>query len=61
MKNLKKIREGKRPRMTREQLCVATDIPFVTLKAYELDQRNPKLVRAKKLAEALGVSIDDLG
>lgn len=59
MKNLMKIRKKKK--MTREQLCVAADIPYVTLKAYELNRRNPKLVRAKKLAEALGVSIEDLG
>jgi len=47
--------------MTREELCVATGIKYLTLKSYELKQREPKVPTARKLAEALGVTIEDLG
>jgi transcriptional regulator with XRE-family HTH domain len=59
MENLQKIREQKG--MTREQLCVKADVKYLTLRAYELKYRNPKLDAAKRLAEVLGVSIEDLG
>ena len=59
MKNLANIR--KRKKMTREELCVATGVPYLTLRAYEQGVREPKVGTARKFAEALGVTIEDLG
>jgi len=47
--------------MTREELCVAAKVKYLTLKSYELEQRYPKVPTARALAAALGVSIEELG
>lgn len=59
MKHIAKFRKKKN--MTREELAVATQIPFDTLKGYELGVRNPKTERALILAKVLGVTIEELG
>ena len=58
MKNLKKIREKKG--LTREQLAVAASVNYHTLVAYEANRRIATLERAARIAEVLGVPIEDL-
>ena len=59
MKNLKEIRIKKK--MTREELCVAADVKYLTLRAYENQVREPKVSTARSLARALDVTVEELG
>jgi transcriptional regulator with XRE-family HTH domain len=46
--------------MTQKALADASGVPLPTLRDFEQNKRNPLLGNAKKLAKALGVSIDQL-
>jgi transcriptional regulator with XRE-family HTH domain len=46
--------------LTQATLADASGIPLPTLRDYEQGKRDPLLSNAKKLARALGVSIDEL-
>lgn len=56
--NLKEIRKSKG--MTQEALARAANIHRITISKYEAGKVDPSLDNAGKLAEALGVKIDDL-
>lgn len=57
---LKEMR--KRAGMTQQQLADASDIPIGTIQGYEQGRRTPQTVEyASRLANALGVPIDQLG
>ena len=56
--NLKQIRMSRM--MTQEELSKATGINRVTIAKYEAGIIDPTVDKAKKLAETLGVTIDEL-
>lgn len=56
--NLKDIREQRG--LTQEALARATNIHRVTIAKYETGEVDPKIENALKLAEALGVTVDEL-
>ncbi len=58
-KNIKRLRQGKG--ISQDKLSKLADISLNTVVKIELDQNpNPTLETIKKLAKALGVSLDDL-
>ena len=56
--NLKRIRMSQL--MTQEELAKATGINRVTIAKYEAGTMDPTSEKAKKLADTLGVTIDEL-
>lgn len=58
MKNLKRIREEKG--LTREQLAVASKVSHGSIVAYETGKRRVTLEYAARIANVLGVPIEDL-
>jgi transcriptional regulator with XRE-family HTH domain len=58
MKNLKRIREKKG--MTQEELAFKSQVKYGTLISYETGKRVATLERAARIAEVLGVPIEDL-
>ena len=56
--NLQAIRESLG--MSREELCVKANIGHSSVCAYECQRRKPKPSTAKRLATALGVSVQEL-
>ena len=56
--NLKELRMSKN--MTQDILAQKTDITKASLSNYERDKRKPNYPVAKRLAEALGVTVDYL-
>lgn len=58
MKNLKQIRED--AGMSLEELAYKAEVKFHTLVAYEDCKRNAPLEPAARIAEVLGVPIEDL-
>lgn len=55
---IQRLRKAKR--MTQEALATATSIPVASIRNYEQDHRKPKTDSLRKLAIALGVTLDDL-
>lgn len=53
---LKRLRKDRG--LTQEQLAEATGIPLTSLRNYEQDHREPRLDQARRIAVALGVSLD---
>jgi len=49
-----------RKKMTLEQLSKASGVSRVSINRYELGERSPNVYIAKKLADALGCTIEDL-
>lgn len=49
-----------RKKMTLEQLSKASGVSRVSINRYELGERSPNIFIAKKLADALGCTIEDL-
>lgn len=58
MSQLKQIREGKGLR--REQVAAAAGISLQYVRDLEDDKSNPSLPIARKVAAALGVTVDDV-
>ena len=58
MKNLREIR--KRMGMTQEMLSAFTGVNRVSIAKYETGKTEPSLKTAEKLANALGVTVDEL-
>lgn len=56
--NLKAVRKARG--MTQQELADAANINRVTIAKYELGQIDPTLESARKMADALGVTIDEL-
>lgn len=56
--NLRAIRETRG--LTQNELAEATKIHRVTIAKYEKGLVDPTLENAKKMADALGVTVDDL-
>ena len=56
--NLKQIRMSRL--MTQAELANATGINRVTIAKYEAGTMDPTIEKAKKLADTLGVTIDEL-
>ena len=56
--NLKRIREEKG--MTQGDICRALDIDRGFISSIENGKRNPTLSTIKKIADAVGVSVDEL-
>jgi transcriptional regulator with XRE-family HTH domain len=46
--------------MSQPALAAAARVPVATLRNWEQDRREPKLYTAARVAEALGVSLDEL-
>ena len=57
-KNIKEIREANK--MTQFELAETLKLSVHTISKYEQGQRQPKIDQLKKIAEALGVSLDEL-
>jgi transcriptional regulator with XRE-family HTH domain len=55
---LKELRQQKG--LTQTALADASGVPLGTIRDYEQDKREPLLSNARKLAAALGVSLDKL-
>lgn len=55
---LKEMRIKKK--MTLEELSKASGVSRVSINRYELGERSPNVYIAKKLADALGCTIEDL-
>ena len=47
-------------KMTLEELSKASGVSRVSINRYELGERSPNIFIAKKLADALGCTIEDL-
>ena len=58
MNRIKEIRKAKKMRL--RELSAATGIAIQTISRYELYQNRLPLERAMKIAEALGVSVEEL-
>lgn len=56
--NLKAVRKARG--MTQQELADAANINRVTIAKYETGQIDPTLDSARKMADALGVTIDEL-
>ncbi|MDH3973503.1 MAG: helix-turn-helix transcriptional regulator [Deltaproteobacteria bacterium] len=56
-KNLKEIRESKG--LSQSQLADKTGLHITTIGNYEIDRREPKATQLKKLADALGVKMEE--
>lgn len=56
--NLKAIREDRG--LTQNELAEAANIHRVTIAKYEAGQVDPTLENAKKMADVLGVTVDEL-
>lgn len=58
MKNLKKIREKKR--MSLEELAAKSGVKYPTLYSYENQGKESGVVKARAIAKALDVTIEEL-
>ena len=58
VKNLKAIRKAKG--LTQADLAVMANINRVTIAKYELGRIDPTLESAKRMADVLGVTVDEL-
>ncbi len=56
--NIQKLRKEKG--WTQKQLAGKVDSAVITIQQYELGKREPRIDQLKKIAVALGVSVDDL-
>lgn len=54
---LKELREGKG--MSQTELAAQVGLKQTTISQYEKGSRKPDLAKAKKLSDALGISLDD--
>ena len=56
-KKLKEIRERKG--LTQDELAIKTGLHLTTIGKYEIDSREPKATQLKRLADALGVRMEE--
>jgi transcriptional regulator with XRE-family HTH domain len=58
LKNLRRIREEQK--MSQEELSKRSQVNRVNISQYETCVKNPNLTTAQRLAEVLGVTVDEL-
>ncbi len=58
IESLKKIRENKN--MTQEKLAALVGLSQETISQYEIGNRTPNIVISRKIADVLGVSLDNI-